>query len=68
MEDRLATHTVDFEKSIVIVKNVPAMVCSQCGEVWYNGTVAKQLEKIVEAITSSAFTEIAIVSYSEQAA
>ena len=68
MEDRLATHTVDFEKCIVIVKNVPAMVCSQCGEVWYSGTVAKQLEKIVEAITSSSLTEVAIVSYSEQAA
>jgi len=45
MEDRQATHTVDLDNCIVIVKSVPAKVCSQCGEIWYSGTVAKQLEK-----------------------
>ena len=68
MEDQQATHTVDLDNCIVIVKSVPAKVCSQCGEVWYSGTVAKQLEKIVEVITAAAITEIAVVSYSENVA
>ena len=68
MENRQSTHTVDLDSCIIIIKFVPAMVCSQCGEVWFSGTVAKQLEKIVEVVTSTAITEIAIVSYSEMAA
>jgi len=63
MEDKAVTHTVDFGSCIVIVRSVPAMVCTQCGEVWYNGTVIQQLENIVETITASALTEIAVVNY-----
>ena len=68
MENRQVTHTVDLGNCIVIVKNVPAKVCSQCGEVWYSGTVAKQLERIVNVVTNTAITEIAVVSYSDKVA
>ena len=68
MENQQVTHTVDLGNCIVIVKNVPARVCTQCGEVWYSGTVSKQLEKIVDAVTATAITEVAIVSYSEKVA
>ena len=56
VENRQVTHTVDLGNCIVIVKNVPARVCTQCGEVWYSGTVAKQLEKIVNVVTTNANT------------
>ena len=68
MENQQVTHTVDLGNCIVIVKNVPARVCTQCGEVWYSGTVTKQLEKIVDAVTATVITEVAIVSYSEKVA
>lgn len=68
MEPREVTHTVDLGNCIVIIRNVPAMVCTQCGEVWYNGTVSRQLEKIVDAIAATAFTEIAVVNYSDRVA
>ena len=68
MEDRYVTHAVDLENCIVVVKNVPAKVCTQCGEIWYSGTVTKQLEKIVDAITATVITEIAIVNYSDKVA
>jgi len=68
MEDRQVTHTVDFGNCIIIVKNVPAKVCSQCGEVWYSGAVSKQIENIVHVVTKTAITEIAVVSYSEKVA
>lgn len=61
-------HTVDLGNCIVIVKSVPAMACTQCGEILYSGTVTRQLEKIVDAITATAITEIAIVNYSERVA
>lgn len=67
MESQNVTHTADLGHCIVIVKNVPAMVCTQCGEVWYSGTVMKQLEKIVDTL-DKAITEIAVVNYSDKVA
>ena len=68
MEQKFVTHTVDIANCIVIVKNVPAKACAQCGEIWYSGIVSKQLEKIVDAITDNVTTEIAVVNYSEKIA
>jgi YgiT-type zinc finger domain-containing protein len=41
-----ATYTVDFGPSIVIVRNVPAMVCEQCGEEWIGAEAAHKLEQL----------------------
>ncbi|WP_019554504.1 type II toxin-antitoxin system MqsA family antitoxin [Propionispira raffinosivorans] len=67
LEDKLTTFMVDLGKCIVIVKNVPSQVCSQCGEVSYNNEVAKELEKIVSTMRAS-LTEIAVVNYPPNAA
>jgi len=41
------TFTADLEFGVVVVRKVPAMVCSQCGADWIDDRVAKQLEEIV---------------------
>jgi YgiT-type zinc finger domain-containing protein len=66
-EDKTTTFMVDLGNSIVIVKNVPSQVCTQCGEVSYNNTIAKQLEKIVSSMRT-VITEIAVVNYSDKVA
>ena len=67
LEDKLTTFLVDAGNCIVIVKNVPSQVCSQCGETSYSDDVASQLEQIVlEA--RRALSEITIVNYSVSAA
>lgn len=43
-----ATYTVDFGPSIVVVRNVPAMVCDQCGEEWIGSETAGKLERLTE--------------------
>lgn len=58
---------VDLGPCVVIVKNVPARVCQQCGETSYSSEVAKQLEKIVETVKHSIMSEVAIVDYSQAA-
>lgn len=55
-------------RCVVIVKNVPARVCQQCGEASYSNEVAQQLEKIVEAVKHSIMSEVAIVEYSRDVA
>lgn len=35
--------------TVVVVRDVPAIVCSQCGEDWIQEEVALKLEDVVEA-------------------
>jgi YgiT-type zinc finger domain-containing protein len=63
-----STFTTDTGNCIIIIKNVPARICDQCGEVSYNDDVARQLERIVQSIRDSPLTEIAVVNYTEKAA
>jgi hypothetical protein len=39
---------VDLGSGVVVVRNVPAMVCAQCGEEWIDSETARQLEQITE--------------------
>jgi type IV secretory pathway VirB2 component (pilin) len=55
-------------KCIVIIKNVPSHICEQCGEVSYSDEAALRLEQIVNSLAGPFSTEIAVVSYTEQAA
>lgn len=68
MESRLVTFTQDLGKCVVVVRNVPAQVCTECGNIWYSGTVVKHLEAIVDIFAATAITEVAVVNYAEQVA
>lgn len=67
-KETMTKFIVDLGRCVVIVKNVPARVCQQCGEASYSSEVARQLEKIVEAVKHSIMSEVAIVEYSQDAA
>jgi YgiT-type zinc finger domain-containing protein len=57
---------VELEGGFLIVKNVPADICSQCGEEFIPDDVAKILEKIVASARGSK-AEIEVVSYEKVA-
>ena len=59
---------VDLGRCVVIVKNVPAQVCQQCGESSFSVEVAQQLDRIVEAVKHSIMSEVAIIEYSRNVA
>ncbi|MBI3694083.1 MAG: type II toxin-antitoxin system MqsA family antitoxin [Acidobacteria bacterium] len=40
------TYTVDLSFGVVVVRNVPAMRCTQCGEEWIDNATAAELERI----------------------
>lgn len=65
MIDGTTTHVVDLEKCVIIVRNVPCLKCNQCGEVSYIGTVAKQLESIIDSMQQTVLLAIAVVNYSD---
>lgn len=58
----------DLGQCVVIVKNVPARVCQQCGETSYSNEVAQHLEKLVAAVKQSIISEVAIIEYSQSIA
>jgi YgiT-type zinc finger domain-containing protein len=68
LANHFSTFMADLENCIVIVKNVPSQVCSQCGEVSYSNEVARQLEQIVRHVKETLNTEVAVVNYSDKAA
>lgn len=42
------TFTADLGFGVVVVRNVPATVCSQCGADWIADKVAGKLERLVK--------------------
>ena len=67
LENKTTTFMVELDNCIIIIKNVPSQVCKQCGEVAYSNEVAKQLEKLVNAVRNS-ITEITVINYTEKVA
>ena len=41
------TFTVDLGFGVIVVRNVPALVCEQCGADWIDDNVASRLETLV---------------------
>jgi len=68
VKEGFSTFAADMNGCIVVIKNVPSSVCSQCGEASFSNDVAQRLEQIVNNIMDSASAEIAVVNYSEKAA
>ena len=66
-ENRLRTHAATLDECIIIIKNVPALVCTQCGEVYFTDDVMANLEVIVDRL-ESLIKEVAIVDYADTAA
>ena len=62
LQEGKVNHVVDLNDFIIIIKNVPANVCNQCGEYYLDHEVAKEVEHIVENFRENA-AEVVIVNY-----
>ena len=65
MTEGITTHVADLGNCIIIIRNVPCLKCTQCGETAYIGLVVKQIEQIIDLMQTS-LTEIAVVNYSDK--
>jgi len=66
-EPAFKTHAITLEDCVIIIKNVPALICDQCGEAYFTNEVMRNLELIVDSL-SSIIKEVAIVEYTEKVA
>ena len=61
------THAVTLEDCVIIIKNVPTLICDQCGEAYFTDEVMQNLELIVDSL-ASLIKEVAIVEYTANVA
>ena len=47
-KESTTTFTSDINSGVIVVRNVPATVCSQCGEEWIGNKTAQLLENITD--------------------
>ncbi len=45
----VTTITVELGFGVVVIRQVPAMVCLQCGEEWLDDATTQKVEEIVNA-------------------
>jgi YgiT-type zinc finger domain-containing protein len=55
-EEKLVTYTEDLKDGVVVIRHVPARVCTKCGNVWYRGSVVARLEAIVDSLANAVYT------------
>ena len=47
LEDRLVQHEYRWEGNLFVFEDVPARVCRQCGEKYFDAAVVKAMERVV---------------------
>jgi YgiT-type zinc finger domain-containing protein len=60
--DGKVNHIVDINGHIIIIKNVPANICTQCGEYYIDNKTALILEELIDKVLISN-TEVMIINY-----
>ena len=65
-QDGTTIYSVDLGFGVVVVRNVPAMICSQCSEEWIDAVTAKKLEKMVDMARKNKL-QIEMVEFAEVA-
>ena len=67
LQEKKVTYIVDLENTIIIIKDVPAKVCTKCKEKYFDDKTTENIEKIVNELKELAL-EVTIVNYKERVA
>ena len=62
IEESSTTFTVDLGNGVLIVREVPAQICRQCGEEWFDKKVSHRLDQLAEGMRERG-AEVEIVTY-----
>ena len=65
-EKSTTIHVVNYNGSVIVIKNVPCEECEQCGEIFYTDEVAEHLEKIVNDAKKLS-QDLSVLDYSKVA-
>jgi YgiT-type zinc finger domain-containing protein len=65
MEEKNVSYTEDIDQGVIVIRHVPAQVCTECGNTWYSGTVAAELEKLVDKYASLTGSEVSVINFTK---
>ena len=57
---------IEIGNNIIIIRNVPSLICELCGEKYYSDAVMARLETLV-AHVQEAYQEVSILDYTKVA-
>lgn len=67
LENKKVNYVVDLDNIIIIIKGVPATVCKECKEQYFDDETAENIEKIVDELKKLP-VEVTIVNYERKVA
>ena len=67
LERKNISYMAEIDNTIIIIKEVPANVCKQCGEKYIDDDVMVNIEKIVKNLKKES-KEISIIKYTDKTA
>jgi YgiT-type zinc finger domain-containing protein len=62
LERKQATIPFVFNGTVVVIRNVPAFVCTQCGEAIMDSPVAQRVDVLLKQI-NRLHSEVSVISY-----
>ena len=66
LEERLVQHEYRWEGKLFVFESVPARVCRQCGERYFDAKVVKVMERaVLEQLEAKCILHVPVFSYSE---
>ena len=66
MVEQEVTYRIELDEKLIVVENVPAKVCVQCGERLYSAVTVERLQQTVwEKKTPSKVLETPVFDFSE---
>ena len=67
LKEKEVNYMVDLENTIIIIKDVPAKVCTNCGEQYFYDEVSENIERIVAQLKNLS-VEVTVVNYKQDIA
>jgi len=66
VEERLVQHEYRWEGDLFVFEEVPARVCRQCGETYFDAKVVKAMERaVLEQLKPKRILHVPVFSYPE---
>ena len=66
MIDSTTTYVITLENYVLIIKNVPCMKCTQCGDELFSTDILEKIDEIISE-TEKLASEVSIIDYSKVA-
>jgi len=69
LEEQLVQHEYHWEGKLFVFEDVPARVCRQCGERYFDAVVVKAMEQaVLEQLEPKRILQVPVFSYTDLAA